>query len=140
MYKVSIPFKLTYILLPVIGRLILCSMFNLLKNDLVHTVICMLSLCNSTLQWTSSSIPFCFLIGAFELVFISRIYFQLFVVLNTAWDFVLDSTDILHSSPQTCYPKCGIFSTDGFLFLRNSIGVIIKFRQWSLRHYWQALY
>jgi hypothetical protein len=39
MYKVLIKSKLTYLLLPVIGRLILCTMFNLFKNDVVHPVI-----------------------------------------------------------------------------------------------------
>jgi hypothetical protein len=38
-YRVSIKSKLTYLLLPVIGRLIVCSSFNLFKNDVVYTVI-----------------------------------------------------------------------------------------------------
>jgi hypothetical protein len=80
-------------LLPLIDRLILYTMFNLFKNDLVHTVV-VLSLCY-TLQWTSSSTPFCFLTDASELGFTRRIHFKLFVVLNTVWDFVPDNIDIL---------------------------------------------
>jgi hypothetical protein len=36
---VSIKSKLTFLLLPVIDRLIVCIKFNLFKNDVVHTVI-----------------------------------------------------------------------------------------------------
>lgn len=37
-------FKLTYLLLPVTDRLILCTMFNLFKNDLVHTeIVCVMA-------------------------------------------------------------------------------------------------
>ena len=32
-------FKLNYLFLPVIDRLILCTIFNLFKNDVVHTAI-----------------------------------------------------------------------------------------------------
>lgn len=39
MSQMSTTFKLTYLLLPVTDRLILCTMFNLFKNDVEYTVI-----------------------------------------------------------------------------------------------------